>query len=95
MLKPVCIPCRRFFRMKKSGFYFVEGMPKGNHAPPGTEAPDQWAPYKLWAGDVWACEGCGAEIISGTGQNPLGEHYQGDFPEQVARLGADLQVNDC
>lgn len=26
-MKPVCVPCGLFFRMKKQGFYFEEGMP--------------------------------------------------------------------
>lgn len=95
-MKPVCVPCQRFFRMKQSGFYFIEGMPAENHAPPGTAAPEKWKPYKLWVGDRWECEGCHAVILSGFGQQPINEHYRDDFAEQVQRLGADqLQVNDC
>lgn len=95
-MKPVCVPCRRFFRPKKSGFYFVEAMPTENHAAPGTESPEKWTPYKVWAGDLWECEGCGAQVVSGTGQHPVAEHYQPGFKDQMRRLGAgQLQVNDC
>ncbi len=98
-MKPVCVPCRRFFRVKQNGFYFLEGMgkPGGNgRPPPGLEAPDQWVPYKLWVGDLWECQGCGAQILSGFGQNRIAEHYEDGFDAQVKRLGADqLQVNDC
>jgi hypothetical protein len=95
MLKPVCVPCHRFYRCIKSGFYFIEGMPLNNHARPGNSEPDWWKPYKLWSGDKWRCEGCGHEIISGTGAGPIAEHYQTDFEETRAKLNADYQVNDC
>lgn len=95
-MKPVCVPCQRFFRMEKSGFYFIEGMPIGNDAQPGTAEPAKWRPYKLWVGDKWRCEGCGAEILSGFGRERIAEHYESDFPDRVAALGASqLQVNDC
>lgn len=95
-MKPVCIPCQRFFRCVKNGFYFIEGMPDGNNVLPGTVEAARWKPYKLWTGDKWRCEGCGAEIVSGFGREPIAEHYQPDFSERVQRLGAEqLQVNDC
>jgi len=95
-MKPVCVKCQRFFRMKKSGFYFIEGMPREGRPEPGTAEPEKWQPYKVWSGDRWECEGCGATIISGTGREAIAEHYQPDFSERVARLNAaQLQVNDC
>lgn len=95
-MKPICVPCQRFFRAKKNGFYFIEGMPRVNGAQPGTSEPEKWQPYKLWVGDRWECEGCGAVILSGVGQAPIAEHYQDGFSEKVTALGADqLQVNDC
>lgn len=97
MLKPICVPCQRFFKVKKNGFYFIEGMPAPGirHAVPGTEAPEQWKPYKMWAGDLYECDGCGAQIVSGAGLHPIAEHYQPDFAEQVEKFDAELQVNDC
>lgn len=95
-MKPVCVPCQRFFRPKKNGYYFIEGMPKRGRPEPGTAEPENWQPYKLWVGDQWECEGCGAVILSGFGQHPIAEHYQPDFAERVKAMGADqLQVNDC
>jgi hypothetical protein len=95
-MKPICVPCRRFYRPTKSGYYFIEGMPSTSDALPGTAAPEQWRPYKLWCGDLWTCEGCGAQAVVGAGRGPVAEHYQPDFDEKCARLGADqLQVNDC
>lgn len=26
-MKPICVTCQRFYRMSKSGFYFIEAMP--------------------------------------------------------------------
>lgn len=93
-MKPICVPCQRFFRPKQNGKYFIEGMPESG-AEPGNSEPEKWKPYKLWAGDLWECNGCGSQIISGTGLNPISEHYKPDFAEQAQRLNADYQVNDC
>jgi hypothetical protein len=97
-MKPVCVPCQRFFRCEKNGFYFIEGMPIAgvSHPAPGTSEPASWTPYKIWAGDLWRCEGCGTTILSGFGRAPVAEHYEPTFAERVQKLGADqLQVNDC
>lgn len=96
-MKPICVPCQRFFRIRKNGYYFIEAMPRaGLKDPmPGDLHPEQWEPYKLWAGDLWECEGCGAQIVSGVGQEPLVEHYMDEFQEKVRHTHADqLQVND-
>jgi hypothetical protein len=96
-LKPICIPCQRFFRVKKSGFYFTEGMPIGDgRAAPGTTEPEKWKPYKIWSGDRWECEGCGAQIVSGVGLSPISVQHKTDFNDYMKSLGADqFQVNDC
>lgn len=96
LLKPVCVPCQRFFRPEKNGFPFIEGMPRGGvRVPPGTQAPGDWKPYKLWMGDKWKCQGCGQEIVVGVIAGPISEHYKPDFAHDVERLGTTLQVNDC
>lgn len=101
-MKPICVPCQRFYRVKKNGYYFIEGMPTHEGAKPGTEDTDWWKPYKLWVGDLWECEGCHAQIVNGVGMSPLAEHYQPDFAKHVRQCayGQDgttelLQVNDC
>ena len=82
--------------MKKAGYYFIEGMPTSNGAFSGTDSPESWTPYKVWAGDLWECLGCGQQIVSGVGRHSLYEHYETWFAAAVARLGANqLQVNDC
>jgi len=96
-MKPICVPCQRFFRPKKNGFYFLEGMPVGpGLTSAGTSEPEKWRPYKIWVGDRYECDGCGAVIISGFGRSAIGEHWQSDFTEKIKALGADqFQVNDC
>ena len=94
-LKPVCVPCRQFFRQVKTGFYFIEGMPSSSPAKPGLAEPDKWKPYKLWSSDKWRCEGCGAEILQGFGSSSLAEHFQPNFKEKCEEFGAEYQVNDC
>mgnify|MGYP001599863019 CR=1 FL=1 len=100
-MKPICVTCQRFYRCKKSGFYFIEAMPhpgnkRDDEICPGTERPDQWTPYKLWAGDLWECLGCGHTLVSGVGHAPIMEHYQDGFHTKIDQLNAkQLQVNDC
>jgi len=95
-MKPICVPCQRFYRPKKTGYYFIEGMPTHNGAEPGLLEPQSWKPYKLWVGDLWECQGCGSNIVVGTGYNPISEHYLPNFADQVQKLNAgQLQVNDC
>ena len=94
-MKPICVPCKRFFRPAKNGYPFGEGMPKHNGARPGLQEPKNWEPYKLWMGDLWRCEGCGAQIVVGVGHRPIAEHYQDGFKEQIEAHGVIVQVNDC
>lgn len=87
-MKPICVPCQRFYRCAKNDFPFIEGMPINGRR-------EQWAPYKLWLGDKWRCEGCGHEIVVGVAREPVGEHYQSDFARRVEQFAPALQVNDC
>lgn len=98
MPKPICVKCQRFYRPKRTGTYFTEQMPTGatKDSPPGTAAPELWRPYKLWCGDLWECQGCGSQLIVGTGFKPIRENYDADFEEERQRLGAHkILVNDC
>jgi len=95
-MKPICVPCQRFFRPKKNGFYFIEGMPVGpGRAAPGTSEPDKWWPYKLWVGDLWECHGCGANIVVGVAERAIAVRYMEEFPNMIKRFNPTLQVNDC
>ena len=95
-MKPICITCRRFFKMKKSGLAFIEGMPIKQTPPnPGLREPENWKPYKLWYGDYWECPDCNAKIIVGTGDNAISEHFKEDFSKQWSLHDAWLQINDC
>lgn len=94
-MKPICVPCRRFFRPKQTGLPFIEGMPKGGIPKAGNAEPDKWRPYKLWMGDLWECPDCHAEVIVGVAHNPVAEHFEEHFASAVAERGAVLQINDC
>ena len=98
-MKPICVKCQRFYRMRKAGFCFIEAMPgpravdESRRPLPGIAEPDRWVPYKLWSGDLWECEDCGHQLVSGTGRLPIAEHYEKDFDERAK--SSQLQVNDC
>lgn len=94
-MKPICVPCRRFFKIEKNGYYFLEGMPRETPALPGNAEPEKWAPYKLWCGDLWKCAGCGAQIVFGTWRAPVAEHFQGSFEQAMEKMPPQIQVNDC
>lgn len=98
-MKPVCVTCRCFYRPKKNGTYFVEMMPNGTADPRanirGKRKPEAWEPYKLWAGDLWECPDCQAQIIVGVPSSPWSEHYKEDFEAQVTARNATIQINDC
>lgn len=94
-MKPICVPCQRFYRPFRNGVRFVEGMPVADRAISGTTHPEQWKPYKLWLGDHWRCDGCGNTIIVGVAREPLAEHFQPNFLRECEDQGAEIQVNDC
>ena len=95
-MKPVCVKCRRFFKPAKTGVSVMEQMPCGNDAPPGNTEPENWKPYKLWQADLYRCDGCGHEVITGFAQLPSAEHYQPEFKDKVARARQPIyEVNDC
>ncbi len=82
-----CATCFKFFRVKKVGVPFEEGMPTSS---------DKWQSYKLWMADLCECPGCGARVlITGSGQQPISEHYKPEYArlrEQFAPIG---RVDDC
>lgn len=97
-LKPICVKCHRFYRPKKNGFCFIEGMPSFEHEgfiEPGIENDAQWVDYKLWRGDLWECKGCGHLLIEGVAAQPMSEHYKPEFREFVEATNATFRVNDC
>ncbi len=96
-MKPICVPCQRFFRPAKNGTHVLEQMPETNPpAKPGLSEPGRWHPYKLWMGDLWKCPSCEATIVVGVGAKPLAEHFQAHFAEELELAQGDLvTVNDC
>ena len=93
-MKPICIPCQRFFKVIKNDYYFTEGSPAIRGTNPGIEEKERWQPYRVWAGDQYKCPGCGTEIVSGIGHGPLAIKHEPDFKAKHSSLGADrLQVN--
>lgn len=95
-MKPICVPCQRFYRPEKNGFCFMEQMPIARDALPGLAKPESWVPYKLWRGDLWQCPDCGHQLISGVAFSPIAEHYQPGFEQAVNETGIPLlKINDC
>lgn len=99
-MKPICVPCQRFMRAKRNGFYFVEGKPYGGlEAWDGQSGKDSvgWTAYKLWVGDLWECPGCHTQTVAGVAHSRVAEHYENDFEDKLTRTGAmqNLFVKDC
>lgn len=95
-MKPVCVKCQRFYRPKRNGTPFIESKPIGGKlVPQGTSRPDLWEPYKLWMGDLWQCQGCGHQLISGVAGKPISQDYHHDFHQNIAAFDPKIVVNDC
>lgn len=92
--KPVCPKCACYFYPKKNGTPYLEMKPRGNGAPRGHDAPEMWEPYKLWLGDLWACQVCGFEIIIGA-LHPACEDYRPEFETMIDSFNPQIKVNDC
>lgn len=93
MPKPACPACQRFMRPKKNGVFVLEQMPVVHGALPGKDEPDKWQPYKIWQADLWQCQGCGAEQVSGWGYRPVREHYEEGFKDLLEVV--TITINDC
>lgn len=94
-MRPICVPCQRFFRIKKNDFCFIKADRVNGEVQPGNSEPEKWIPYQVWASDRFECEGCGAVILAGFGRAPIAENYQPGFVDIVTQLSADqFQVND-
>ena len=63
--------CGRIMRVKRNSVTVEELLEDG-------------APYKLWDADLFACEECGTEVITGFAQLPFAEHYQPTYAERRA-----------
>jgi len=61
---PICAKCRVTFRCEKNGIIIHE---------PDSAMCDGWR----WKADLYRCPGCGLEIVTGYGQEPLPP----DWPE--------------
>lgn len=98
-MKPICVPCERFMRIKKNGFYFVEGKPHGSEVEwDGGQGKNSvgWTPYKVWVGDLFECPDCKTQTVAGIGASRLAEHYEPNFKAVIKRLNAmQLFVKDC
>lgn len=95
-MKPICVPCERFMRPKRNGYFFLEGMPITQPHAIGKGADADWKPYKLWTGDLWECPTCKHQLVSGVPHRPIAEHYEDAFEEKVEAYGAQrLLVKDC
>ena len=52
MPRPICVPCRIEYQCKKNGFLVRDPECSGS-------------PSTYWSGDLYACGGCGSEIVVG------------------------------
>ena len=94
-MKPICVNCGRFFKPHRCGIRIMETMPVANDVQPGRENADRWRPYKLWAGDLYRCAGCGTEIVIGFGNLPIAEHFEDRFAAMATANPPRVTVNDC
>lgn len=85
MPKPVCLKCGLFFKPTKTAVGWEEMMP----------VDSDWRPYKLWMGDLMECRGCGAEIISGHGGDPIAIQHEDGYDRIRSQVAPVVCVEDC
>jgi hypothetical protein len=56
----------------------------------GSGAP----PWRIWMGDLFVCDRCGAEVIAGVGKNPIANHTQGSLEALKAAFASEFYVSD-
>lgn len=57
---PVCAKCNKDMYPKKNGVGVLDYADFG--------------PYQVWDADLWACRGCGIEVVLGFAQGPIARH---------------------
>lgn len=92
-MKPICVKCRKFYRLHKMGVAVEEGMLGVSRIPSSDSSG--WSPYKLWMANLFKCPKCGHEVIHGFGLSPMSEHYQPDYLEIRGRIPPYIFVPDC
>jgi predicted RNA-binding Zn-ribbon protein involved in translation (DUF1610 family) len=81
-MSTICVPCRRVFRPLQTGVRFEERMLLGG----ANGEPEHWAPYRLWAADIYACPKCGTQIVTGLSKAPIAVSHEPDYGERAARV---------
>lgn len=76
-MKPVCTACQRQVTIKKTGTNVVE-----------TYGPTR-RPEKVWRADVFACRGCGVELLVNFASYPIAERHRQGFDQLLAELPHD------
>lgn len=70
-----CVRCRRFMKPVKTGQVVEELDSRGE-------------PFKVWSCDEFACDECGARVVTRFAVAPLAEHFQGEAYDAVAARAA-------
>ena len=71
------------------------GNPEARRLFREAKANPKWIGYKLWAADLWRCEGCGHEMVTGHGRKAFAVHYEPDYEERRAAEPPIIRVDDC
>jgi hypothetical protein len=73
-----------FYRVKKNGFVFCEMIPEGKIG---------WRAYKVWHGDLWECPNCEHQLIEGVGKEPVAEHFDEEFADEMKNVEGCVYSN--
>ncbi len=76
--QPVCVACLKFMRCERNDVTVEETMQPPDPAQPHVS-------YRLWQADLWKCEDCGHQVITGFGRGPSSEMHQQTHDENRKR----------
>lgn len=78
-MRPICVPCQRFYHCETNDYCFEERRPEIN---------------KLWNGDKFRCPTCKTTIIVGVAEQPLACDTQSDYYEIRDVRRPEIRVTD-
>lgn len=77
----VCAECGMHMRCRKNEVYVIEMATFG--------------PAAIWYADLWECEACKREIVTGFGQRQIVEHYEDKFAQWLEKAKASIFCYYC
>ncbi len=78
---PICVICQVEYKPKKNGV--------------NVELMANFGSFELYEADKVECPGCGHQIITGYGSQPISIHFEKDYKEVLKKVTKDGPTYKC